>query len=94
MVRRGRNLANLTHDTAVHIVTRTTKSDNITPVLQHLHRLPMKAWFHYEILRLTLKALPGFRLATGTKCILTTLQQDLSVSTYRDVDYSAHQNII
>ncbi|KAJ8027536.1 hypothetical protein HOLleu_32703 [Holothuria leucospilota] len=46
-------------NTAARIITRSSKFDNITPLLRQLHWLPIKARFHYKILLLTFKTLHG-----------------------------------
>lgn len=44
---------------AAHVLTKTKKSDHISPALTSLHRLPIKFWVEFKILLLTYKALPG-----------------------------------
>ena len=46
-------------NTAARIVTRTAKSDHITPVLQDLHWLPVKSRIDFKVLLLTHKCLYG-----------------------------------
>ena len=44
---------------AARMVTSTPIRDHITPVLKHLHWLPVKQWVEFKILLLTFKALHG-----------------------------------
>ena len=44
---------------AARIVTGVRKSDHITPILKHLHWLPVKYRIQYKILLLTFKCLSG-----------------------------------
>ena len=44
---------------AARLLTLSRKYDYITPVLQELHRLPVKFRIHFKILLLTFKALNG-----------------------------------
>ena len=47
------------HNAAARLVTRTSKYEHITPVLQSLHWLPIAQRIDYKILLLTYKALTG-----------------------------------
>ncbi|KAJ8047364.1 hypothetical protein HOLleu_06347 [Holothuria leucospilota] len=46
-------------NTAARIITRSSKFDNITPLLRQLHWLPLEARFLYKILLLTFMTLHG-----------------------------------
>jgi hypothetical protein len=46
-------------NTAARVITRTAKYENITPVLQQLHWLPVKHRITFKILLVTYKALHG-----------------------------------
>ena len=48
---------------AARLITRSHKSDYITPVLRELHWLPVKYWLHFKVNTFTYNMLNGLALA-------------------------------
>ena len=71
---------------AARLVTKTKKSDHITPVLRHLHWLPISYRIQYKICLTTFKALNGM----APEYISNLLQQHKPVRSLR----SASQNLL
>ncbi len=57
------NKQQIVQNTEARVLTRSIKYDNITPILQFLHWLPIKFRIDYKILLLTYKALNGLAAA-------------------------------
>ena len=47
----------VTHNNTTHLLTRSSRRDHVTPVLQQLHWLPLTTWVDFKFLSLIYKAL-------------------------------------
>ena len=72
------NKLQIIQNAAAHIVAGASKRDHITPILQHLHWLPVKQRIKYKILLFVYKALQG--LAPTYISEMITLRENLSCS--------------
>ena len=60
----------LVQNTAARVLSGTTRYEHITPVLRHLHWLPIEFRIKYKICLLTFKAMLGLDHPTYLTCLL------------------------